>query len=203
MFTGLIKKIGKVEKFTPLSEGALIAVKWPNRPSEIELGDSVSVNGVCVTANKLSANSFEALLSKETLERTSLAKLSTDSSVNLELPIQGKSFMGGHFVQGHVDGVGEVFSIESVGECWKVVITIPENLGAYVAKKGSIAIDGISLTINEVISPSGVEVMIIPHTWENTIAHTYRPTTKVNLEVDILAKYIHRALERTQEALQA
>ena len=202
MFTGLIKAVGKITSIERKSNEALLCVEWKDLPTEVKIGDSISVNGVCLTATTITPNWFSAVASQETLEKTNLGELQENAPVNLELPLQNKSFLGGHFVQGHIDDTGKIVSIESQSDCHKLRFSFPKNLSPYIAEKGSIAVDGTSLTINSVQEDS-FEVTIIPHTWKSTIAHHYKVNQKVNLESDILAKYVQRAFQKAQEALQA
>jgi riboflavin synthase len=189
MFTGLIQKLGKIKNRI----GDTIEVS-AELPSSLKLGDSISVNGICLTAIQISNQSFSANLSKETLSKTSSDEWVEDDPVNLEFPLMASAPLGGHIVQGHIDGVGRILSIEEIEGSRRIQIQFPSELAACIVSKGSIAVDGVSLTVNEV-SNSTFSVMIIPHTWTQTIFHTYRMGQKVNLEVDILAKYVQRAFE--------
>ncbi len=195
MFTGLIQKVGSVRNSKVSKASVRVEIEAGDLIQKIQKGDSISVNGVCLTAVDLFSSSFLAEISPETLARTNLGTLKTAQLVNLELPLQAGRFLGGHFVQGHIDGVGEIESLERVSEFFKVRILYPKTLATFIVEKGSIAVDGVSLTVNALSKPSSFEVMIIPHTWDQSVFKTYEKGTRVNLEVDILAKYVQRAME--------
>jgi riboflavin synthase len=199
MFTGLIQEIGKIAEVHTLASSAgraairRITVIAGTIPSELELGDSVSVSGVCLTAVEIRGKQFSADLAEETLERTSLGRLQAGSLVNLELPARAQDRLGGHIVQGHVDGTGKLLELNKIkdGEDWRMEIEIPFGLSKYVVAQGSITIEGISLTVAR-IEANRVEIAIIPHTYQATNLHTLRPGDAVNIEVDILAKYAEK-----------
>jgi len=198
MFTGLIQETGEVastERLAGQNRGSVsrITVKARNIPSELKTGDSVAVSGVCLTALDISEHQFSADLAEETLNRTSLQRLKTGSIVNLELPAKAQDRMGGHVVQGHVDGVGSIVSLQKIKfrDDWRLVVELPSELSRYVVPQGSITIEGISLTV-AAIEGARVEIAIIPHTWQATNLRALRDGDPVNVEVDVLAKYAER-----------
>lgn len=162
--------------------------------AELSAGDSIAVNGVCLTVSSRDESGFEAVISPETLRVTSLLTASEGRLLNLERPLRADGRFGGHFVLGHVDGVGRVTTIRPDGECYWLEIELPPNLAAYVIHKGSIAIDGISLTV-AALAENRVSVQIVPFTFENTTLREARPGDAVNLEVDVIGKYVARLLE--------
>jgi len=195
MFTGLIEGTGKVQGFRGgFDSGARVEigeVPWTDR---IPAGDSIAVNGVCLTAVADSDNrSFEAELSPETLSRSNLSALTEGSQVNLERPLRLGDRLGGHWVQGHVDGIGKITRIERTGDFRKLGVEVPKDLSRYVIEKGSIAIDGISLTV-ALLDGAVIEVAIIPKTWETTNLSGRSPGDPVNIEVDVLGKFVERLL---------
>src|SRR5258708_20602089 len=196
MFTGLIQETGQITAVVqPEREGSLrIAIVARKIPSKLKTGDSVAVNGVCLTAVGVSRGRFSADLAEETQKRTSLGHLNPGSVVNLELPARARGRLGGHIVQGLVDGVGKLLSVEKIKgrEDWRLTISIPKTLAKYVVPQGSITVEGISLTVAKVRS-NEVEIAIIPHTYEVTNLNTLHVGTPVNIEVDVLAKYAERA----------
>lgn len=193
MFTGLIEDLGVVISIQRLAESAEIQIKTA-LVSQIKEGDSVSVNGACLTARAISSDSFIADVMVQTLRLTSLADIAKGDQVNLELALLSGSRMGGHIVQGHIDGVA-VVEENSVGEKWnKLVIRIPENLPKYVVNQGSIAVDGVSLTVGE-ISGNLVTLWLIPETIAKTNLGSKKPGSKLNIEVDLLAKYVERLMK--------
>ncbi len=195
MFTGIIEETGAVESLDHQSSGARMTIGAELVLSDLAVGGSIAVSGVCLTAVELSGKSFSADLAPETLERTSLGDLEKGSRVNLERPLSPSGRLSGHFVQGHVDGTGELLSLEAIGdENWWLRIRVPQPLLRYLVYKGSIAIDGISLTIAE-LTDDVLSVAVIPHTYEVTSLHGLRPESKVNLECDVIAKHVERLLE--------
>jgi riboflavin synthase len=165
----------------------------------LKTGDSVSVSGVCLTALDITRNSFRADLAEETVNRTSLSQLEAGTLVNLELPTRAGTPLGGHVVQGHVDGVGTLIELAKIpdGDDWKLVIELPAGLERYVVHKGSIAIEGISLTVAK-IEGRKVTIAIIPHTYESTNLKSLKPGSPVNIEADILAKYAEKMFQGEQ-----
>ena len=197
MFTGLIAELGKVVEIERGNESAIFTIQAPQLISQIKVGDSVSVNGVCLTATSVKDGSFCADVMIQTLKISSLAKLEIGSPVNLELAAQLDARMGGHIVQGHVDGVATVVGLVP-GEKWaRFDITIPQELGKYIVNQGSIALDGISLTVGEINDDNNqVTLWLIPETLERTNLSTKKAGDLVNVEVDVLAKYVERLISK-------
>jgi len=198
MFTGLVEATGAVAAVERLGEGARLSVTTP-LAAELADGDSVAVNGVCLTARGATAESFAADVMAETLRRSSLGPLAAGDTVNLELPVRAGGRLGGHVVQGHVDGVGTVASTTDEGFARIVRVAAADTLLRYIVEKGSIAIDGVSLTVSAV-DDDAFEVSLIPETLERTTLGTLTPGRSVNLEVDVLAKYVEKLMNRTVEA---
>ena len=198
MFTGLVEHVGTIESFERGDAGARIRVNAGPLADGLAKSGSIAVNGCCLTAIDISNGTFAADLSGETLRRTSLGEMKPGTRVNLERPLTAMKELGGHFVQGHVDGVGRVARLESEGANWWFGVRVPEELARYVAMKGSIALDGISLTV------AGwhggiVETAIIPFTYEHTNLSSLKIGDAVNIECDILAKYVERMIEAKRE----
>lgn len=194
MFTGIIEELGALEALEPRAAGSRLRIRAPLVCGDLREGDSVSVNGVCLTAVELRPGSFGADVSPETLKRSSLGGMARGAVVNLERALTPTSRLGGHIVQGHVDGLGEVLALDLLGDGnWWLRLRIPAEIERYVVFKGSLAIDGISLTVAEAEGAT-VAVTIIPHTYEHTNLRTRRRGDKVNLEVDVLAKYVEKML---------
>jgi riboflavin synthase len=192
VFTGLIESLGTVAAVDLTERGATLAVSTP-LASEIRTGDSVAVNGVCLTATEVADATFSAEAMNETLSRTSLGALEPGAEVNLELPLRATDRLGGHVVQGHVDGLGTIASAREDGFSRVVEIEAPPELLRYVVEKGSVAVDGVSLTVAELGSES-FSVALIPETQERTNLGNAQPGRQVNLEVDVLAKYVERLM---------
>ncbi len=194
MFTGIIKAIGEVGQIVSQGGDMRLSITSDGIPwTEFEVGESISVNGVCLTAIELSDRGFLTDVSLETLEVTALKDLATGSRVNLEPALALGERLGGHLVSGHVDCVGTIKARESAARSVRLDIEIPQEYRRYVAKKGSVCIDGVSLTVNEV-SDALFSVNIIPHTADVTIIGDYQIGTNVNIEVDLLARYLERLL---------
>jgi riboflavin synthase len=194
MFTGIIEELGAVEAIEARANGARIRVRCTTVLEDSPAGASIAVNGVCLTAIELAAGGFAADVARETLSRSTLGQLKKGDLVNLERPLAAGGRLGGHIVQGHVDGVGEIVSVEQLGGGdWWLEVRVPAPLARYTAEKGSIAIDGISLTV-ATLESDVVSVSVIPHTYENTVLRVRRPGDRVNIECDILAKYVERLL---------
>jgi len=192
MFTGIIEEIGTIQSLERHGEAARIRIGCSTVLSDAAEGCSISVNGVCLTAVALERSSFAADLAPETLRRTNLGALRSGAEVNLERPLLATGRLSGHVVQGHIDGTGEFLSFEQLDDNnWWLKIRIPEELDRYVVFKGSLAIDGISLTV-AAIEDRIISVTIIPHTYEHTALRTHRPGDRVNLECDIFAKYLEK-----------
>jgi len=196
MFTGIIEHLGKIESLKRSEAGGQLRIRPAGTapfPSTLTVGSSIAVNGCCLTAVKTGDDFFCADLSTETLQRTSFGNARDGSLLNLELPVPAGAPLGGHFVQGHVDGVGRVKGMKQQGESWWLEVNIPAELRRYVAEKGSLAVDGISLTVAR--WNGGVAAFaIIPHTHANTNLHNLQAGDAVNIECDILAKYVESLL---------
>jgi riboflavin synthase len=203
MFTGIIQAVGTVKSLQ--SKGGDVALSISTGQlamANVVLGDSIAVNGVCLTAVQLGESHFVADVSRETLSLTSLGSLSTGSSVNLEKALTLQDHLGGHLVSGHVDGLGEVESRRNDGRSEWFKIKAPDTLAKYIAAKGSITIDGVSLTVNRV-DGCDFEINIVPHTLQETIIGSYQAGTKINLEVDLLARYLERLLLGDKAAISS
>jgi len=202
MFTGIVEELGEVVEVVDLGDAARLTVRGPLVTSDAGPGDSIAVNGVCLTVVETAAGVFTADVMRETLARTSLGALEVGSPVNLERPVTLAARLGGHLVQGHVDGTGEL--LERVpGHHWEILrIELPPELARYVVSKGSIAVDGVSLTVVEV-GPESFTVSLIPTTLDLTTLGSKQPGEPVNLEVDVVAKYVERLLGPTREAEHA
>jgi riboflavin synthase len=194
MFTGLVATTGTVESVEPDGDGARIEIAAP-LAAELRAGDSVAVNGVCLTAVTAADGRFRADVMAETLRRSSLGPLAGGDRVNLELPLRAGAPLGGHVVQGHVDGTGTVESVEDEGFARVVRIACDPDLLRYVVEKGSIAVDGVSLTV-AAVDDAGFAVSLIPETLERTTFGDAAPGRVVNLEVDVLAKYVEKLMVR-------
>lgn len=194
MFTGLVADLGRVSEVERSGEGARVRIETA-LAAELREGDSVAVNGVCLTASEVDGGSFAAEAMNETLARTSLAELDAGARVNLELPLRAGDRLGGHIVQGHVDAVGRIAAVSEDGFAHRVRIEAGEEVLRYVVEKGSIAVDGVSLTVAEV-GPRSFTVSLIPETLERTTLGRVQPGKRVNLEVDVLAKYVEKAVRR-------
>ena len=193
MFTGLIEKLGAVGGVRDLPSGRRLRIAT-EIGGQLALGDSIAVNGVCLTVVAFDASGFEAEVSPETLRVTNLAELRNGSTVNLERPLLPSDRLGGHFVQGHVDGVGHVADIRREADFWWVGVGFPADLARYFVTKGSVAVDGISLTVAGLDADS-FTVQIIPHTWRHTNLHARSVGEAVNIECDIIGKYVVRGVE--------
>lgn len=194
MFTGLIEELGKIQSLELNADGANLLVSASLVTSDIANGDSIAVNGVCLTALDVTPNSFAADVSPETLERTTLGQLAVGSPVNLERAVTPATRLGGHIVQGHVDGRGTFISAVASGDFWTVRIGFSPDLARYFVHKGSVCVEGISLTI-AALAADHFEIAVIPKTWEMTNLSSLTPNDPVNLEVDVIAKYVERMLE--------
>lgn len=194
MFTGIIKAVGKVEALTPVGGDIRIGIGTGELPmAGVNLGDSLCVNGCCLTVIAKRAQGFDADASKETLSLTTLGELKPGSPVNLETALTLSTPLGGHLVSGHVDGVGVVRSRREEARSVRFDIEAPEGLRRYIAHKGSVCVDGVSLTVNA-LRDNVFDVNIIPHTMSHTIFGGYRAGSRVNLEVDVMARYAERLL---------
>lgn len=194
MFTGIIAAIGEVESVQPSGGDLRLKIDADKLDlSDVKLGDSIAVNGVCLTVVEINGAQLSFDVSRESLDRTSLGQAKPASKVNLEKAMAVGDRLGGHIVSGHVDGLGKVAVLESSARSVKFRFEVPESLERYIAEKGSICIDGTSLTVNQV-GPGWFEVNIIPHTMQETIISDYQTGTIVNLEVDLIARYLERLL---------
>jgi riboflavin synthase len=199
MFTGIIEALGRIKKIEPVGGDMRLHVETGSLDmSDVQLGDSIAVNGVCLTAIEFDNKHFAADVSNETISLTSLKDLVAGSEVNLEKALLPTTRLGGHLVSGHVDGLGEVLSIKEESRSIQLIIKAPEELKHYIAMKGSICVDGISLTVNKIMN-TDFEINIVPHTQQRTIIKNYKPGTKVNLEVDLIARYLERLLMKQEE----
>ena len=209
MFTGLIQQTGRVLSVEPRGGTHRISIEAPGLAGRLRVGDSIAVSGVCLTALALTPqhrpNHFEADLAEETMRRTTLADLAPGTAVNLELPTPAGSPLGGHVVQGHVDGVGRISTLRAIAPHqqstdWWLEVEVPELMRGWIVEKGSIAIEGISLTVAS-WDGARIGVAIIPHTWANTNLHYRKPGDRVNLEADVLLKYAAQlSVPRGQQA---
>ena len=194
MFTGIIAAIGSVVDLEPRDGDVRLTINGGNLGlSDVNLGDSIACNGACLTAVELTQNSFIADVSVETLNLTTINHWEVGSPINLEKAMQATDRFGGHIVSGHVDGVGEVLSLEGDARSWRFRMKAPAEIAKYIAHKGSITVDGTSLTIN-LVEGSEFELNIVPHTMSHTVMGTYKVGTKVNLEVDLVSRYLERLL---------
>jgi|SRR5690349_15427100 len=196
MFTGIIEELGAVRSIGMRGENARIVIGASIVTKGTNHGDSISVNGVCLTALDIQRDSFAADVSRETLARSTLGSLKTGTLVNLERAVTPATRLGGHIVQGHVDARGTFEDVEDHGESWTIRIGFPREIGRYLVYKGSVAVEGISLTIAN-LTDEYFEVAIIPKTWEVTNLSHLKPGDGVNLEVDVIAKYVERLVQHS------
>jgi len=196
MFTGIVEEIGKVTKIEERGENRRITVAAGKTPKELGTGNSIAVSGVCLTALDIKPGSFCADLAPETWVRTSFSRIHEGALVNLELPMKADGRFGGHVVQGHVDGVGKLIGFERIGESdnWWLDIELPEDVEKYTVYKGSISIEGISLTVAK-LEKNRCRIAIIPHTVEMTNLGSLKPGDPVNLEADLIAKYVEKMMK--------
>jgi len=194
MFTGIIEHLGTIETLTLDGDGGRVTVRAPSIAASLAVSGSVAVNGCCLTVVACNKKNFSADLSAETLNKTTFASLKEGDRVNLERPLTAGKEFGGHFVLGHVDSTGSVAAIDPEGDSWRYVVHVPEEIAKYVVPKGSITIDGISLTVahweNQI-----AEIAVIPFTFEHTNISDRKPGDLVNLEGDVLGKYVEQRLE--------
>jgi riboflavin synthase len=198
MFTGIVAATGRITQLQPMEKGLRLTVEAPGLDlSDVAIGDSVAHGGVCLTVVERSGDSYKVDVSRETLDCT--IGLNVLGEVNLEKAMRLSDFVGGHLVSGHVDGVGEVLKFDKIGESHELVIRAPQELAKFIARKGSVTVDGVSLTTNRV---SGAEfsINLIPHTVEVTTLKRCKPGVKVNLEVDLIARYVERMLNPDAQA---
>src|SRR4051812_14006864 len=195
MFTGIIEEVGEIEDVNDSGDFRVLTVRAHTVMSDLATGSSIAVNGVCLTARTVARMNFSAELSRETLNRTSLESLAAGSLVNLERPMRADSRFGGHIVQGHVDGVGRIRRFDRDGDAWNLEVEYPASASRYIIEKGSITVDGISLTVASLLGSGVFSVAIIPHTFENTNLKAAQTGTRVNLEFDVLAKYVENLIK--------
>ena len=201
MFTGLIEELGAVRGIEKMPGGVRIEIGSTVVASDLAAGDSVAVNGVCLTALSPTRSSFHAEVSPETLDRTTIGNLAIGSSVNLERAVTPTTRLGGHIVQGHVDGRGTFISSTAEGDFFTVRVGFPLELAPYLIFKGSVAVEGISLTV-AALHEDSFDIAVIPKTWQATNLSTLRPGDPVNLEADLIAKYIERNLSLRQNIIK-
>ena len=198
MFTGIIQAIGRIAAIEPGEKDIRLRIETGKLPlAGVSLGDSIATSGVCLTVTDLPGDGFWADVSPETLSLTTLGVKGVGDAVNLETSLTLQTALGGHLVSGHIDGVGQVERIVEDARFWRVTIAAPENLARYIAMKGSICVDGTSLTVNQVEGAS-FELTIIPQTWEETVFSEYQIGSPVNLEVDVIARYLERLMQYDQ-----
>jgi riboflavin synthase len=193
MFTGLIQELGTIVSVTPNAEGKEFVIRAPGLIKNIQIDDSVATNGCCLTATKIHGDTFKVQAIHMTLEKTSIGHLRPNDKVNLELSLRPHDRLGGHFVQGHVNALGKIKQIKTMGENWEIEVSFPHELRKYMISEGSVALDGISLTIARLTADS-LTVAIIPHTLEKTTLGTKKVGDHLNIEVDMIAKYIENFL---------
>lgn len=195
MFTGIVEEVGTVATLEPRKSGARLRICCRDVLEDLREGASIAVNGVCLTAVTISGASFEADLAPETLARSNLGDLAPSSLVNLERPVTPATRLSGHIVQGHVDGTGEVLALDALGDGnWWLKVRLSPDLDRYLVHKGSIALDGVSLTIAALEPGPVVSVAVIPHTFQNTALRAAKVGIRLNVEVDILAKHVAKLL---------
>jgi riboflavin synthase len=195
MFTGIVEEVGHIIRIAQRGENRRITISAATAPKELRPGDSVAVSGVCLTALDIKPDSFSADLAPETWERTSFSRIHDGALVNLELPMKADGRFGGHIVQGHVDGVGKLISLDRIAdsESYWLRLELPHNVAKYTVHKGSICIEGISLTV-AMLEGNVCTVAIIPHTVEMTNLKSLQPGDPVNLEADLIAKYVEKMM---------
>lgn len=194
MFTGLIEELGRVRSVEHRGENARIVIEAHTVVEGTASGDSIAVNGVCLTALDISKNSFAADVSRETLDRSTLGGLAAGSAVNLERAVTPSTRLGGHIVQGHVDARGQFLGAEKSGDFWTVWIGFPPEMARYLVFKGSVAVEGISLTVAS-LADDHFEIAVIPKTWQLTNLSSLKLGEPVNLEADVIAKYVERMIQ--------
>jgi riboflavin synthase len=205
VFTGIVAAVGRIESIEPLAGGAEAGVRLTVHAgaldlSDVAIGDSIAIQGACMTAVRIDGPRFAVDVSRESLSKT--VGLDAPGEVNLEKALRLADRLGGHLVSGHVDGLGEVARFEPVGESWLLAVRAPRELGKYLAYKGSITVNGVSLTVNRVVDEDGdaggalFEINLIPHTIEVTTLKALKPGARVNLEVDLIARYVERMLSQ-------
>jgi riboflavin synthase len=195
MFTGIVEEKGKVMRVEPRGQGKRLTLALPHRLTDIQLGDSINVNGACLTVVEMSSPAIGVDLSTETLQKTTLSDVKEGDSVNLERALRFSDRLGGHIVTGHIDGVGTIVELRKERDFLHLKIRVPPSVSKYVVQKGSIAVDGTSLTVNE-CRGDVIQLTLIPYTLEKTILIDKRVGDRVNVETDILGKYVEKMLDR-------
>lgn len=193
MFTGIVEETGSIVSIKKLSNGAVLTVGCKTVIEGTKIGDSIALNGACQTVTSLTDESFDVFSSYETLKLTTLGKLTPGSKVNLERALRLSDRLGGHIVSGHIDGVGTLISSVQIGDSHKMTFSFPDELQKQIVKKGSIAVDGVSLTVADADSAT-FSTAVIPHTFKNTLLNDLLPGSAVNIETDILGKYVEKFL---------
>jgi len=201
MFTGLIQDIGKIQSIERKGGGVSLAIVTQLDPEAVKIGDSISVDGVCLTVVRVSGRTFTVEVSPETLKRTTLVNATTGQPVNLEMALKLSDPLGGHLVAGHVDGTGEIEEISTEGNSLRYRFRIPLEIGRYLIEKGSVAVDGISLTVAE-CHDQEFSISVIPHTAERTTLGKKKAGDKVNLENDLIAKYVEKFVRQAGAPIQ-
>ncbi len=197
MFNGIVETTGKIIECITHNNSQTISIDFNNKYlskmkyNEIKIGDSVSINGACLTINKINNNQYWFDISPETLNLTTFRSLKRDDYVNIEFPLTINKLISGHLISGHIDSVGKIKKIDNMDNSWNFLIEVDKSIIKYLTKKGSVAIDGVSLTINE-IKKNILSLMIIPHTYENTIIKYYKIGRLVNIETDLIIKYLEK-----------
>jgi riboflavin synthase len=196
MFTGIVEEVGRVTRIEQRGENRRITIAAEHAPKQLRTGESISVSGVCLTALDIKPASFCADLAPETWARTSFSRIHEGAQVNLELPMKADGRFGGHIVQGHVDGVGKLISLDRIADSdnWWLHIELPHEVEKYTVYKGSISIEGISLTVAK-LEENRCTIAIIPHTVEQTNLHSLKPGDPINLEADLIAKYVEKMMK--------
>jgi riboflavin synthase len=197
MFTGIVENVGKLAEVKPMAGGYRVRIETP-LASELKPGDSLAVNGVCLTVILTDAGEVHADVGPETARVTTFGLLQRDQDVNLERPLRVDARLGGHLVQGHVDGVGTIDEVRPDADCHWLTVSFPPMLAPYFIRKGSVAVDGVSLTVAG-LGDKQFDVQVIPFTWEHTSLHGVKTSDKVNLECDLIGKYVARAMELAGE----
>ena len=198
MFTGIVQGVGRIRSVEPHGGDVTMWIETGDVPlAGVEIGGSIAVNGCCLTAIEFEPNAFKADLSRETLSLTTAGQWQPGTAVNLEKALTAGQALGGHYVTGHVDGVGQVVGRHDDARSVRVEFEVPAELARYIARKGSVTVDGVSLTVNGV-SGTRFDVNLVPHTLEVTILGGYRPGSRVNLEVDIIARYLERLVAESR-----
>jgi riboflavin synthase len=203
MFTGIIEAVGTIKAININAQGARLVIATNNLDmSDVKLGDSIATNGICLTVVEFNQHSYSADVSNETLERTGFAHYNAGMQVNLEKAMLASTRFGGHMVSGHVDGISEILSITNNGNSIEYWLSMPVELSHYIAEKGSVTVDGTSLTVNSLSEGGGenkFRLTIVPHTVKETVFANYQVGTKVNLEVDLIARYLERLLTKSTD----